>query len=85
MEMRLNSSVSIAKNHFSKDLTISSDVPIFGTSKSRIKHPYDPIESEMMDTRWKVFEFYYQIPPSQQKDLISCPKCFSDLVLLEEM
>ena len=33
--------------------TISSDVPTFATSKSRIKHLYDPIESkvmEMMDT-----------------------------------
>ena len=30
-------------------------------------------------------EFLYQIPLSQQKDLTPCPKCFRELVLLEEM
>ena len=37
---------------------------------------YDQIESDMMDTQWKVFQFFYQIPPSQQKDLTPCPKSF---------
>ena len=79
--LRRSSSLSIAKNIISaKDLTISSDVPIFATSKSRIKHPYDPIESEIMYTRWKIFEFSYQILPFQQKDLTPCPKCFCDLI-----
>ena len=82
---RRNSSLSIAVNHFSKDLTISSDALIFATLKLRIKHLYDPIESKMIDTRWKVFEFSFQIPLSKQKDLTLCPRCFSDLVLLEEM
>ena len=42
--------LSLPKNHFSKDLTISSDVAIFVTSKAMIRHPYDPIESRMKDT-----------------------------------
>ena len=42
---------SLPKNHFSKDLAIYSDVLIFATSKPKIKHPYDPIASKMMDTR----------------------------------
>ena len=46
----------LQNNHFSKYLTIFSDVPIFVNSKSRIKYPYDPIDSKMMDTRWEVFE-----------------------------
>ena len=56
---------------------------LFATSKSRSKYPYDAIESKMVDIQ--VFEFSYQIPPSQQKDLTPCPKYFGDLVLLEEM
>ena len=75
----------LAKNHFSKDLTISSDVAIFVTSKAMIRHPYDPIESRMKDTWWKVFESSYQIPPFQHKDLTPGLKFFCDFVLLEKM
>ena len=77
--------LSLPKNHFSKDLTISSDVAIFVTSKAMIRHPYDPIESRMKDTWQKVFEPSNQIPPFQHKDLTAGLKFFCDFVLLEEM
>ncbi|KAK3731606.1 hypothetical protein QZH41_004850 [Actinostola sp. cb2023] len=41
----------------------------------------DERESEMMSVRWKVYRFNYQIPPQDQKSIVSCPKCFASLVL----
>lgn len=79
------------KNNYSKDICISKDIPIFATSKSRIQfqgrgsQQTDPIENEMMDARWKVFEFFKQIPADQQLELPPCPKCFSDLTLVGEL
>ena len=44
------------KNHFSKDVTITSDIPIFATSKDRLKYKgpnnsVDDVEDKMMDCR----------------------------------
>ena len=38
----------------------------------------------MMAARWKLFEFFSQIPQAEQKDVASCPKCFSTLTLMGE-
>ena len=78
------------KNHYAKDLCISSDVPILATSKERITYvgrnfQTDPVENAMMDARWKYFEFFYSIPPEDQISLTPCGKCFSELILLEEL
>lgn len=78
------------KNHYSKDITISSDVPVFATAKSCIEYrdrfnATDPLENDMMSVRWKVFQFFHQIPKDKQKDITSCPKCFAKLVLLGEL
>ena len=53
---------------YSEDIVISTDVTIFGTSKSSIKHrgPYnasDDRETEMMAARWKNYEFRHQFFP----------------------
>jgi len=78
------------KNQYTKDISLSTDTPIFATSKSKIRYTgkfnvTDKMEDDMMDARWKFFEFFYQIPQSDQKDLVPCPKCFCELVLLEEI
>ena len=39
-------------------------------------------EDEMMEQRWKMYEFTHQIPPEEQKDIPPCARCFSTLVLL---
>ena len=41
-------------------------------------------ETEMMSVRWRVFEFSRKIPQEEQKDLPPCPRCFSELVFLDE-
>ena len=78
------------KNHYSHDICIDSDTPIFATSKSRITYigkynATDEIENEMMAVRWRVFDFFYQIPAQNQLQLTPCGKCFSDLVLMTEL
>ena len=75
------------KNHFSKDVCINQDTPIFATSKREVvysgKHNQrDYMEDDMMATRWKVFKFKYQIPQDEQKTVMPCGTCFSKLVLL---
>jgi len=54
--------VSAPKNHFSKDVSIAKDTPIFATGKSAVKHigKYnlsDDRETEIIAVRWKVFNF----------------------------
>ena len=43
---------------------------------------YIEVESEMIEVHWKVFEFTYQIPYGEQKEVEPWGKCFSELVLL---
>ena len=78
------------KNHYASDIAISSDVPIVATGKSRITYQgrfnaTDPVEDEMMAARWKVFNFYKQIPQTEQREVSACPKCFSALILMGEL
>ena len=59
------------KNHYSHNICIDSDNPIFATSKSRIVYigkynATDEIENEMMAVRWRFFDFFYQIPAQNQ-------------------
>jgi len=75
------------KNLYANDICISSDVPVFATGKSPIRYigrgqTGDVIENEMMDARWKVFEFHAQIPEADQKEVAPCTKCFSTLVIM---
>ena len=60
------------KNHFSTDICISEDMPIFATSKSIIKYKgsynsQDQAEDDMMASRWKVFTFFPQHPRKREK------------------
>jgi len=73
------------KNIYSEDVVITTNVAIFATSKSPIKHkgPYnasDDRETEMMAARWKNYEFHHQFSPQEQKCLSPCPRCFADLL-----
>ena len=78
------------KNQYIHDICIDPDTPIVATSKSRITYigkynATDEIENEMMAVRWRVFDFFYQIPAQNQLQLTPCGKCFSDLVLMAEL
>jgi hypothetical protein len=75
------------KNHFATDVVISSDVPIFATSKAPIvfKGPYnveDECETEMMNSRWKMIRFKHAFEEKDQKKVEPCGSCFARLVLM---
>ena len=77
------------KNHFSSDIIIDTDVPIFATSKSPIvyKGPFnttDERKTDMMDSRWKVVKFKHVFEENEQKAIKPCGQCFSKLVLMGE-
>ena len=76
-------------NHYSKDVSLLTDIPVVATSKSRVvferNGKSDEVENEMMEARWKVFEFTHQIPHDEQKEVEPCGKCFSENVLLGEI
>ena len=72
------------KNQFISDLVIEKDniLPFFATSKSRIEfvgrfNATDKKETDMMDSRWKNFEFTKQI--DDIKDIKECTHCFAVL------
>ena len=73
------------KTHFAKDISLTSDTRIFCTGKHRFMYIKNGIvderESGMMDVRWKIFHFTYQIPREQQRELLSCARCFAKLIL----
>ena len=76
------------KNIYSEDIVISTDVAIFATSKSPIKHrrsykASDDRETEMMAARWKNYEFHHQSSPQEQKHLPPCRRCFAKLVVFD--
>ena len=75
------------KNQFATDVCIKTDIPIFATNKAKIQfvgknNTGDNRETEMMDGRWKVFEFHHKIPQYEQKPIIPCPRCFAESVFL---
>lgn len=77
------------KNHFTTDVEISSDVPIFATGKEKIKFrgPYnasDDRENAMMDSRWRYIKLTHVFEESDQKKIAPCAKCFAKLVLMGE-
>ena len=73
------------KTHFSQDLQLVKDTPIFCTTKRPLLYikngVADDRESEMMTVRWKRFDFTSQIPETRQRYVTPCGHCFARLVL----
>ena len=64
---------------------LEKNTPTFCTAPNRIciisNGTFNEIESEMMDVRWKAFQFFHQIKKEDAIDVPLCPKCFADLVM----
>ena len=78
------------KNHYANDICISQDTPIFETGRSEITYlgrynTTGETENEMMPVRWKIFKFHRRILEADQKEMSSCPKCFSDLFFIKKI
>ena len=73
------------KTTYARDIEFSRDTPVFATSKSSIVFIrgsiVDERETEMMDVRWRKFNFFHQIPISTQKTVTPCGCCFAKLLL----
>ena len=56
--------ITAPKTHFSKDMVMDKDAPIFATSISRIRSylnvRINELETELMEVRMKTFTFYNQ-------------------------
>ena len=77
------------RNMFATDFLLDKkvDLPIFATGKDRIVHKgafgiEDRRETEMMDCRWRYFEFTFSMPQSRiDRNTKPCTCCFATLVL----
>jgi hypothetical protein len=74
------------KNHCAEDIVIdaSNDIPILATSGSRIEFshfsPDFDRETDMMNSRWKIFEFKHVFEEKVQRNIPACGRCFAELV-----
>ena len=73
------------KTHYSTDICLQRDTPIFATGKGPIiflkNGVLDQQETDMMSSRWKILKLHHQVPREAQREIPSCGKCFSKLVL----
>lgn len=75
---------SAPKSHFSEDILLDADTPVFATSKHTLAYvrggTVDERETEMMSVRWNVFTLTQQISEDRQIRMKPCPHCFASLV-----
>ena len=73
------------KTHYAQDIVFDKDVPVFATAKEHFSFvqggAVDCVETEMMTVRWRFFQFFSQIPQSEQVDILPCPRCFAEFIL----
>ena len=76
--------LSVPKNHCPEDIRFTRDTPIFATSIGTIRKytagVVNEMETQMMDSRWKVFKFTVQLQESDIIELEPCTHCFAKLV-----
>ena len=76
--------ITAPKTHFSKDIVMDRNTPIFATSISGIQSysngRINELETEMMEALMKTFNFYNQFQQLLIEELPPCPKYFADLV-----
>ena len=74
------------KTHYSKDILLEKDTPIFCTSIAPIIRVtngcLNQAETDMMRVRWHIFTFYYQIEVSEMVEIPPCESCFATLILM---
>ena len=74
------------KNHFAEDIVIEStnDIPIFATGPAKISYslfsPDHHLETEMMTSRWKIFELTHVFTEEKKRDIAPCGHCFAKMI-----
>ncbi len=73
------------KNFCSKDIEFSKDTPFFATADQPLmlvtNSTIDQTNTEMMRVRWRHFNFWKQIPETEQVRLAPCGRCFATFIL----
>ena len=76
---------SAPKTHYSQDITLDNDTPIFCTSKTPIIYVKNGIiddrETEMMQVRWHHFQLRHQLRLQDCRDIAACANCFAMLIM----
>ena len=72
-------------------IEVTKRMPIFATSVDEVRYWVNDLnepltdrhrlENTMMESRWNVIRFSYQIPRQDKIDVPKCATCFSKLVL----
>ena len=73
------------KSYFARDPVFDSDAPVFCTGKHQLVFvrggTIDERKTEMMAARWRLFNFFHQIPQEDQRNVPSCAHCFGCFIL----
>ena len=73
------------KNFSKRDIELTRDTPVFATADAPIVFikggSICHANTEMMNVRWRFFQFWRQIPPAEQLHLSPCGHYFAQLIL----
>ena len=73
------------KTHYSTDICLQRDTPIFATGKGPLIYVkngvIDQQETDMMSSRWRILKLHHQISREAQREIPPCRTCFSKLVV----
>lgn len=75
----------VPKNFGVKDVEFNKNTPFFATADAPMVlvkgGSLDSANTQMMQVRWRTFNFWKQIPQDKQKSLSPCQHCFAKFVL----
>ena len=73
------------KNFCKRDIEFVKDTPFFATADASLVlikgGSVDQANTQMMQVRWRFFNFWRQIPEQNQKRLLPCAKCFARFIM----
>ena len=74
------------KTFCKQDVQLTNDTPFLETADGSLVPALegtaiDRANPNMMDVRWRMFDFWHQIPQAEQQKLISCEHCFAKFIL----
>lgn len=73
------------KNFCKKDIEFVKDTPFFATADAPLVLVkggcVDQANTQMMQVRWRFFNFWRQIPEEHQQQVPPCQRCFARLII----
>ncbi len=73
------------KNSVAKDILFDKDTPFFATADAPLVlvrgGSICTVNTDMMKSRWRCFQFSWQVPQEDQIEVKPCGRCFAELIL----